>query len=702
MTSHEPHELTIDGRAVPVVTANTVVVGTGSAGFCAADRLWEFGQTDVVMVADKIGAGASRNAGSDKQTYYKMTLSGGDPDSVREMAQTLFSGGAMDGDNALAEAALSARAFLRLCELGVPFPQNRFGEFIGYKTDHDPRRRATSVGPYTSRSMVEQLEKKVARNGTRIYDECRVVDLVVRDGEVAGLLVLRTDVPHDGEQSPFLLFRCTNLVYATGGPAGIYATRVFPHGQWGASGAAYRAGVHGKNVTEWQFGLASTHPRWNVSGTYMQVLPRFVSTDQDGNDEREFLSESIPDYGRQLSLIFLKGYQWPFDVRKARDGSSLIDLLVYQETVLRGRRVFLDFRRNPVRDELDASALSSEAHDYLERAGVLFGTPVERLQRMNRPAYDFYLQKNPYVDLETELLEVDVCAQHNNGGLVVDAWWQSNVRGFFPVGEAGGAHGVYRPGGAALNSGQVGATRAAQWIAVQRTGAPLPDEEFAAVAGPVLGAAHGLVERATSRAAAGVRDNTGDLLTAVGDLMSAKAGPVRSRESIHEALDQVRAWLADYEATVAADAGSRRAVNRTFLVRDILTTASVYLAAMADYVEHGGRSRGSVLYTDPEGALPQVGFGEDAGRELELPEIFRFTLDGGALDGEVQEVAWSPAVPDASPATAASGAVRPDDSVRVDGSGKVTFAWRPVRPIPEDDDFFENVWREYREHRNVV
>jgi len=53
----------------------------------------------------------------------------------------------------------------------------------------------------------------------------------VHDGAVAGLLVLRTDVPHDGERSPWLLFRCTNLVYATGGPAGMYATRVFPNGQ---------------------------------------------------------------------------------------------------------------------------------------------------------------------------------------------------------------------------------------------------------------------------------------------------------------------------------------------------------------------------------------------------------------------------------------------------------------------------------------
>ncbi|MCL3859414.1 FAD-binding protein [Actinotalea sp. K2] len=687
----EPQTLQIAGLAVPVITANTVVVGTGSAGFCAADRLWEFGQDDVVMVADKIGAGASRNAGSDKQTYYKLTLSGGDGDSVREMAETLYAGGAMDGDNALAEAALSARTFLHLCDLGVPFPQNRYGEFIGYKTDHDPRRRATSVGPYTSRSMVEQLEKKVARNGTAVHDNCRVVDLITRPGadgpEIAGLLVLRTDIPHDGEQSPFLLLRCTNLVYATGGPAGIYATRVFPHGQWGASGAAYRAGVHGKNLTEWQFGLASIKPRWNVSGTYMQVLPRFVSTDADGGDEREFLTESIPDYGRMLSLVFLKGYQWPFDIRKALDGSSLIDLLVYRETVLRGRRVFLDFRSNPVRPELDAGQLSPESHEYLERAGVLFGTPIQRLRRMNEPAYQFYLDKNPYVDLEQEMLEVDVCAQHNNGGLLVDSWWHSNVAGFFPVGEAGGAHGVYRPGGAALNSGQVGATRAAQFIAARRGASPVTEEEFAAAAEPVLAGALDLVGRATSRAAAGEPDNTGELLRDVGELMSAKAGPVRSAQSIHEALVQVQAWLAGYDDLVTADGGSRRAVNRTFLVRDILTTAYVYLSAMADYVAHGGRSRGSVLYTDPEGSLPRVGYGPDAESELDLPEIFRFSLDRGALDGEIQEAAWQP----------------PSDSPDADAdrAGRATFTWRPRRPIPQDDDFFENVWREFREHGNI-
>ena len=685
MGAHDPELMLIAGLSVPVVTVNTVVVGTGSAGFCAADRLWDFGQPDVVLVTDKVGAGTSRNAGSDKQTYYKMTLSGDDGDSVREMAQTLFAGGAMDGDNALTEAALSARAFLRLCELGVRFPQNRYGEFVGYKTDNDPRRRATSAGPFTSRSMVEHLETKVAANGTRIFDDCRVVDVIVHDGAVAGLLVLRTDVRAEqrgsGAASALLLFRCTNLVYATGGPAGMYATRVFPHGQWGASGAAYRAGVSGVNLTEWQFGLASLKPRWNVSGTYMQAMPRFVSTDLAGGDEREFLTEVIGDYGRQLSMIFLKGYQWPFDIRKARDGSSLIDLLVYRETVLRGRRVFLDFRTNPVRADLDPTQLSPEACTYLDRAGALFGTPIERLRHMNAPAYEFYLNKNPTVDLATELLEVDVCAQHNNGGLGVDAWWQSNVAGLFPVGEAGGAHGVYRPGGAALNSGQVGATRAARFISARRDTEPLGSREFAAAAGPVLTAAAGLVDAATARAAAGEPDNTGVLLRAVGELMSAKAGPVRSAESIRSALEQIRAWVDGYEDLVVADGGSRRAVDRTFLVRDILTTAHVYLTAMADFTAHGGRSRGSVLYTDPAGSLPVVGFGPDAATELALPEIFRFSLDAGALDGEIQETAW----------TAGLGG----------SGGSAACTWRPVRPIPNDDDFFENVWREFREHRNI-
>lgn len=74
------------------------------------------------------------------------------------------------------------------------------------------------------------------------------------------------------------------------------------------------------------------------------------------------------------------------------------------------------------------------------------------------------------MDLKTQRLEVAVCAQHNNGGLSVDSWWQTNIEGLFAVGEVAGTHGVYRPGGSALNAGQAGSSRAAEYIAVKGMG----------------------------------------------------------------------------------------------------------------------------------------------------------------------------------------------------------------------------------------
>ena len=73
---------------------------------------------------------------------------------------------------------------------------------------------------------------------------------------------------------------------------------------------------------------------------------------------------------------------------------------------------------------------------------------------MNSPAVELYREHN--IDLASEPLEIGVCAQHNNGGLKGNIWWESDLRHLFPVGEVNGSHGVYRPGGSALNSGQVG------------------------------------------------------------------------------------------------------------------------------------------------------------------------------------------------------------------------------------------------------
>ncbi|MBQ8747981.1 MAG: FAD-binding protein [Clostridia bacterium] len=431
---------------------HTVIIGTGCAGFNAADRLYDFGIRDIAIITEGRFMGTSRNTGSDKQTYYKLSLCGGDGDSVREMADTLYAGGGVMGEHALAEAAYSTRCFMRLVELGVPFPTNEYGEYAGYKTDHDPRSRATSCGPLTSKYMTEALERSVLAKGIEIIDFQRVVKILTEDGAVTGIAAVSTVT---GECS---VIGCQNVILCTGGPAGIYKNTVYPESQHGATGLAIDAGATLSNMEEWQYGIASTSFRWNLSGTYQQVLPRYISVDTDGN-EREFLYDALGD--DSLGLIFLKGYQWPFDTRKA-DGSSRVDLLAAEE-IKKGRRVYLDFMHNPRGLENGFSVLPVEAYTYLEKSEALFGTPIERLAKMNVGAIELYASHG--IDLYTEKLEIAVCAQHCNGGVSVDAHWQSDVQGLYVAGEAAGTFGVYRPGGSALNSTQVGSLRAAEHIA---------------------------------------------------------------------------------------------------------------------------------------------------------------------------------------------------------------------------------------------
>ena len=114
---------------------DVVVVGSGASGYAAALSLAELGVKDIAVITEQRLAGTSRNTGSDKQTYYKLSLSGDTPDSVKDMACDLFSYGSVDGDNAYCEAAGSVRAFMRLCSLGVGFPTDSYGAYVGYRTE---------------------------------------------------------------------------------------------------------------------------------------------------------------------------------------------------------------------------------------------------------------------------------------------------------------------------------------------------------------------------------------------------------------------------------------------------------------------------------------------------------------------------------------------------------------------------------------
>lgn len=647
-------------------TITHIIIGSGAAGFQAALRLYQNGERDLAIITENIKSGTSRNTGSDKQTYYKLTLSGNDADSVRNMAEDLFAGQCVDGDQALCEAALSARCFFALTELGVPFPCTEHGEFMGYKTDLDRGRRATSAGPYTSKLMTEALERSVKEKQILILDQMQAIQILTYMNQVKGILCLDKNIH---SEPAYKIIWCKNVILATGGPAGMYHDSVYPVSQTGSTGMAFEAGASGKNLTEWQFGMASLNPRWNVSGTYMQVLPSFISTDQDGNDEKEFLLDYFNELPDLLSMVFLKGYQWPFDVNKIFGGSSVIDLLVYQETVLKKRRVFLDYRVNPGNLEKDRdlpyASMIPEAKEYLSQAGACFGTPIERLKHMNEPAILFY--QDHHVDLFKERLEIAVCAQHNNGGLSTNHLWETNLSGLYAIGEVCASHGVTRPGGTALNAGQVGAVRAAEGIFLKK-------RTHMKEASPSTES--GIKERLRIQALDRIRLSEhaegncplSELWINASKRMSAAAGMIRNQVQMETALKETEDDICQFMQKAKSPSVSQ--LSLFYKLYDMLLSQKMYLFAMLDYAKAGGGSRGSALYTDSTGELPGFPGCQTFG------ELYRCRLDQKMHGQEVQEVTLKEGTPSASR--------------------------RPVRPLPDVDYFFENQWRIYRERMGMM
>jgi len=633
---------------------HTLIIGSGAAGLCAAVRLRAEGIGDIRIVSEGLAAGTSINTGSDKQTYYKLSLCGDEPDSPVEMAKIYTQAGGMHGDLALVEAAVSARAFLHLANLGVPFPTDAFGQFVGYKTDHDPRRRATSIGPYTSREMCRALIRRVQELKIPVDENVNIVELLSinetnGNKRIAGAIGL-------DKSGRWLAYITENIVFAVGGPGGLYATSVYPTVHTGAIGLALQIGAEAVNLPESQFGLASIKHRWNVSGTYMQVIPRIVSTDADGvSNEREFLREWFDSVGEMCSLVFLKGYQWPFDSRKVGGCSSLIDLLVYRETVMLGRRVFLDYCSNPA--GFDFATISDEAKQYLAKSGVLpqsndnTSTPIKRLEKMNPAAIQLYLDHE--IDIRREMLEIALCAQHNNGGLSANHWWEStNVSHLFPVGEVNGSHGVARPGGSALNAGQVGAFRAAEYIAHRYGGWSLDIDAATQIAQERIAELDAWCERAKSSETHWQTDRQ-----TMQHRMSQFGGAIRSLPDLEKALAETEQQYQQLMQNGVTFTDIYELVE-ALRSRQLLFAAMTYLQAIRFAVQSGIGSRGSAIVLDPNG-MPA---------HEKLDDNWRIAQENTDFRNETIVTQYDPT------------------------TGETINHCQNCRPIPESDLWFETAW----------
>ncbi|EHR8835572.1 FAD-binding protein [Shigella flexneri] len=604
--SAEPTSIvTVEDVDYPIWQVDALVVGSGAAGLRAAVEL-KRRQQNVLIATAGLYMGTSACSGSDKQTLFTAATAGSG-DNFAKLAEALASGGAMDHDTAYVEAVGSLHTLGGLQYLGLELPEDRYGAILRYQTDHDEAGRATSCGPRTSRLMVKVLLEEVQRLAIPMLTSATVIKLLHQrreNGEdrVAGAILATGSRAHN----PWGLAIVTapNVVLATGGPGELYRDSVYPHKCFGSLGLALEEGITLTNLTESQFGIGtprSTFP-WNLSGTYVQVLPYIYSVDAEGN-EYNFLADYYRTTQELASNIFRKGYQWPFHATRVIDfGSSLLDMAVAQEQH-HGRRVFMDFNRNPeaVPGDLPFSLdrLDDDVRAYLENNNALAQSPIERLQRMNPLSISLY--KMHGYDLTTQPLQFAMNNQHMNGGIEVDIWGQTSLPGCFAVGEVAGTHGVTRPGGAALNAGQVFAVRLARFIGC--TQKQSVEGDVAQLVTAPLNTVREVITQALA-------NENGMALVTVKEKIQARmsdyAGFICHADKVRHATRDAL-LLSEYVHQHGLTINHVGEIAELFMWRHMALTSAAVLTQLTHYIDAGGGSRGARIIIDYYGeGLPQT------------------------------------------------------------------------------------------------
>lgn len=626
----------IEGSMTKIISLSALVVGGGMAGLSSAINLYDRGIHDIAILTDSREGATSLYARCDHQSYYKLANVGSDSDSPYRMARTLTASANMDGDTALIESTLSSRCFYRLLEYGIPFEQDEFGAFVGKGASSDKTRRMISAGDDTANRVVAALERQVKERGIPIYENHQVIRIITDDDKKNALGVIALNKGGIREKHlRFILFNAANILFCTGGPGGLFFHEGYPKTHFGGIGAALKAGAEAQNIGEFTFGISAVRRSLLLNGAYQEALPRYVSTDDSGRDIQEFLLPYFESPQKLYTLQKLKAEQWQFDVKKVRnDAASIIDLLIYNEIVLKGRHVFLDYRENPT---------------GIDPSEIEFGeNPYDRLRNLSKTAYTALLDQD--LDPRENPVEIYPSMVHHNGGLSVDLNYQTSLNHLYAAGEAAGTHGSMLPLGASMNQTQVSALRAAEDIVRKNSIKPVAVDSFVAFARKEL---HECIHKADVFLS-GNNNTERDLLPnikaariLIGKRMDRACALVLDKERIMHERSRAAEVLERLETLFRPT--SQMDLCQLFQIEDLLIMQICVLSALLNEIETTRGSHGSHLIQDPSGTLPSS----------LLDECFRFSVSDKEIAGMIQTLIF-------------------------DHNTKETrINWRKTRPIPK-------------------
>lgn len=470
---------------------DVLIVGGGVAGMMAAEGALRAGVRPLVVTKGTYASGSSSMA----RGGHSVAIGHSDPNDNPEV----FFEDAMAGSYGLANPRLvevmcreSIQRNLDLDAWGlglVKLPDGRYEQKMGAH----PHRYARLVhcGRLMGKPLMNALSRRTRAAGVEPLDHVMLVDLLVADGRVTGAwgFRYRTGVP--------VIISARATVMAAGGAPQLHALNDSPPT---ITGDGYAMGWRcGAELIDMEF---IDYQMITAAPAKLAGYPPHSSG---------FLNE-----GGYLVNRFGERFMFRYDAeRMERSTRSMINRAVAIE-IFEGRGT-------------DNGAVLIDIRHVFETAN--HGASADVIKTF----------RNGGVDLATGFLEVTSCPHTYLGGLRIDEWGRTSVRGLYAGGEAaGGVHGANRLGGMALIDSYVFGYRAG--VAAACEAASQPEPRMA------RGAEAAILDRLGAwmhRAPAG--KPTAAWRSEVQKLVLASVGQVRRRDRLEAALDELAALEREFD-----------------------------------------------------------------------------------------------------------------------------------------------------------
>jgi L-aspartate oxidase len=399
----------LEVRSQESLSTDFIVIGSGVAGLRAAIELAPHGKV-LVITKDRLSESSTEYA----QGGVAVALSDEDKIGVH-FQDTIDAGdGLCDDENVRILVGEGPGRITELISWGAKF--DREGSKLAFTREaaHSQRRILHAQGDSTGREIQRALVAKArATEGISKYDFSSTIDLIVRDGRIVGVLVLKE------REKKLVAIYARAVVLATGGLGQIYQRTTNPSVATGDGLAiAYRAGA---SVIDMEF--VQFHP----TSLFAPGAPQFLLSEAM-RGEGAFLVNTRG--GRFMSEYHPDGGLAPRDVVSRAIVSEMVKT--------RSDHVYLDLR-------------------HMGPAFI-----KKRFPRIYSTCLNFDK------DITEEMVPVSPAAHYSMGGVWTDSDGATDLPGLFAAGEVActGVHGANRLASNSLLEGIVFGARAGAAAAI--------------------------------------------------------------------------------------------------------------------------------------------------------------------------------------------------------------------------------------------